>query len=199
MQTEWMTVTDIVTAYQGRTCLSKDGRCLSIRLKSWGWWWFSPFNSNSIMLDVFPASRLALSCRLLYLSFGILSQKLWWVLSFTQAHLCNTPFCIISRDSCVTPKKLKEKKHKSFSILPLQVSRDMKSIAAWPRSGLSVSKQGSTPVSKQGSTPTPWARGSARQNPKKGAPDTEDHSCSIGFTVLRGDWDHGLGRGQNMG
>ena len=27
------------------------------------------------------------------------------VLSFTQAHLCNTPFCNISRDYCVIPHK----------------------------------------------------------------------------------------------
>ena len=32
------------------------------------------------------------------------------------------------------------------------------------------------PFPKQGSTPIPWARGSARPNPKEGAPDTETPS-----------------------
>ena len=54
------------------------------------------------------------------------------VLSFTQAHLCDTPFCNISRDNCAIPHK--EQARKSFAILSLQVSRDMKSIAAGPLS-----------------------------------------------------------------
>ena len=49
----------------------------------------------------------------------------------------------------------------------------------------------------------PLGAGSARPNPKKGAPDTESPSC-IGLTVLRGGIetmvsDHGLGRGQTLG
>ena len=58
------------------------------------------------------------------------------VLSFTQAHLCDTPFCNVSRDNCAIPH---ENKHEnSFAILSLQVSRDMKSIAAGP---LSLNKE----------------------------------------------------------
>ena len=52
------------------------------------------------------------------------------VLSFTQAHLCDTPFCNVSRDNCAIPQK--KQARKSFAILSLQVSRDMKSIAAGP-------------------------------------------------------------------
>ena len=40
-------------------------------------------------------------------------------------------------------------------------------------------------ISKQGSTPAPWAWGSARPNPNKGTPETEN-PLRIGFTVLRG-------------
>ena len=43
--------------------------------------------------------------------------------TFTQAHLCDTPVCNISRDDCAIPHKTK---HKYFAILSLQVSRDMK-------------------------------------------------------------------------
>ena len=32
------------------------------------------------------------------------------VLSFTQAHLCDTPFCNISRDNCAIPHKNKHKR-----------------------------------------------------------------------------------------
>ena len=51
-------------------------------------------------------------------------------LSFRQPHLCDTPFCNVSRDSCAIPHK--NKHGKNFVILSLQVSRDMKSIAAGP-------------------------------------------------------------------
>ena len=54
-------------------------------------------------------------------------------LSFTQAHLCDTPFCYVSRDICAIPHK-KTSTKKVFAILSLQVSRDMKSIAAGPLS-----------------------------------------------------------------
>ena len=54
------------------------------------------------------------------------------VLSFTQAHLCDTPFCNISRDNCAIPHK--KQARKSFAILSLQASRDMKSIATGPLS-----------------------------------------------------------------
>ena len=30
-----------------------------------------------------------------------------WVLSFTQAHLCDTPFCNVSRDNCAIPQEKK--------------------------------------------------------------------------------------------
>ena len=54
------------------------------------------------------------------------------VLSSTQAHLCDTPFCNISRDNCAIPHK--KQARKSFAIRSLQVSFDMKSIAAGPLS-----------------------------------------------------------------
>ena len=54
------------------------------------------------------------------------------VLSFTQAHQCDTPFCNISRDNCAIPHK--KQARESFAILSLQVSRDMKSIAPGPLS-----------------------------------------------------------------
>ena len=54
------------------------------------------------------------------------------VLSFTQAHLCDTPFCNILRDNCAIPHK--NKHERVFAILSLQVSRDMRSIAAGPLS-----------------------------------------------------------------
>ena len=54
------------------------------------------------------------------------------VLNFTQRHPCDTPFCNVSRDSCAIPHK--KQARKSFAILSLQASRDMKSIAAGPLS-----------------------------------------------------------------
>ena len=54
------------------------------------------------------------------------------VLSFTEAHLCDTPFCNVSRENCAIPHK--KQARKSFAILSLQVSRDMKSIATGPLS-----------------------------------------------------------------
>ena len=42
------------------------------------------------------------------------------VLSFTKAHLCDTPFCNISRDNSAIPHK--KGARKSFAILSLQVS-----------------------------------------------------------------------------
>ena len=50
-------------------------------------------------------------------------------LSFTQAHLYDTPFCNISRDKSAIAQKTSTN---NFAILSLQVSRDMKSIAAGP-------------------------------------------------------------------
>ena len=52
------------------------------------------------------------------------------VLNFTQAHLCDTPFCNVSRDNCAIPHK--NKHERVLRYYPLQVSRDMKSIAAGP-------------------------------------------------------------------
>ena len=54
------------------------------------------------------------------------------VLNLTQTHLCDTPFCNVSRDNCAIPHK--KQVRKSFAILSLQVSRNMKSIAAGPLS-----------------------------------------------------------------
>ena len=52
------------------------------------------------------------------------------VLSFTKAHLCDTPFYNISRENCAIPPQ--KQAQKSFAILSLQVSRDMKGIATGP-------------------------------------------------------------------
>ena len=61
------------------------------------------------------------------------------VTSFTQAHLRGSPFCNISRDNCAIPHK--KQARKSFAIQSLEVSRDMKSIAAGPLS-MSFKTQG---------------------------------------------------------
>ena len=53
-----------------------------------------------------------------------------WYLVLAQAHLCDTPSCNVSRDNCAIPHK--KQARKGFAILSLQVSRDMKSIAAGP-------------------------------------------------------------------
>ena len=45
-------------------------------------------------------------------------------LSFTQAHLCDTPFCNVSRDNCARCPI--EQAQKTSAILSLQVSHDMK-------------------------------------------------------------------------
>ena len=52
------------------------------------------------------------------------------VLNFTQTHLCDTPFCNVSRDNCAIPHK--NKHERVLRYYRLQVSRDMKSIAAGP-------------------------------------------------------------------
>ena len=44
-------------------------------------------------------------------------------LSFTQAHLCDTLVCNLSRDACAIPHK--NKHHKHFAIIKLQVLQDM--------------------------------------------------------------------------
>ena len=51
-------------------------------------------------------------------------------LSFTLAHLCDTPFCNVSRDSCAMPHK--KQARKSLARLSLQESRNVKSTAAGP-------------------------------------------------------------------
>ena len=61
------------------------------------------------------------------------------VLSFTQAHLYDTPFCNVSRDKCAIPHKSRDKRERerereSSSIPSLQASRYMKRIAAGPPS-----------------------------------------------------------------
>ena len=60
-----------------------------------------------------------------------------FVLSFTQAHPCDTPLCNVSRDTCAIPPK--KQAPTSFEILSLQASRDVKGIAAGPLSKLSPS------------------------------------------------------------
>ena len=54
-------------------------------------------------------------------------------LGFTQAHLCDTPFCNVSCNTCAILHKEKQAQ-KSFARLSSQVSRDMKSIVAGPLS-----------------------------------------------------------------
>ena len=54
------------------------------------------------------------------------------VLSSTQAHLCDTPFCNISRNNCAI-QHLKSTT-KSLALLSLPASRDIKTIAAGPLS-----------------------------------------------------------------
>ena len=68
----------------------------------------------------------------------------------------------------------------------LQTSRGKKTVASEPR------------VQQTRVYPYPLVTGSARANPKVGAPDPEN-PLFLGFSVLRGDRDHGLGRGQTMG
>ena len=51
------------------------------------------------------------------------------VLSFTQAHRCDTPFCNLSRDNCAIPHK--NKHERVFAILSLQVLRYMKKYRCW--------------------------------------------------------------------
>ena len=50
---------------------------------------------------------------------------------------------------------------------------------------LEIANGGVPGINKQGSTPTPWGAGSARPNPKMGAPDPEN-PLFLGFSVLRG-------------
>ena len=50
--------------------------------------------------------------------------------SHTHAHLCDAPFCNISRDNFAT--RHKSKARNTYVILSLQASRDMKSIASGP-------------------------------------------------------------------
>ena len=54
------------------------------------------------------------------------------VLNVTQTHLCDTPFCSLSRNSSAIPHK--KQARNSFAILSRQVSRDMRSTAAGPLS-----------------------------------------------------------------
>ena len=51
------------------------------------------------------------------------------VLSFTQAHLCDTRFCNISRDNCAILHK--NKHNKSFVILSLQVIERYEKYRCW--------------------------------------------------------------------
>ena len=91
---------------------------------------FQVIISNGMVLSLrYPISRDSFSGRLALPQSGAIPPL---VLSFAQAHLCDTPFCYISRDNCAIPH---ENKHERvFAILSLQVSRDMKSIAAEPLS-----------------------------------------------------------------
>ena len=51
-------------------------------------------------------------------------------LSFTQAHLCDTPLCNVSRDNCAIPHE--NKQENVLRYYRYKVSRDMKSIVAGP-------------------------------------------------------------------
>ena len=74
-----------------------------------------------------PISCDTFSGRLALPQNGAITPPL--VLSFTQTHACDTPFCKISRDICAMPH---EKTRKSLAILSLQVLRDTKSSATGP-------------------------------------------------------------------
>ena len=57
------------------------------------------------------------------------------ILSFTQAHLCDAPFCNVLRDNRAIPhKNHKKQARKNFAILSLQVLRAMKTMATGPLS-----------------------------------------------------------------
>ena len=83
------------------------------------------------------------------------------VLSFTKAYLRDTLFCNISRDNCAIPPPPKKKQaRKSFAILSLQVSRDMKSIVAGPLSWRVPNPPGPNPLVAERAFPTSdhWGR-----------------------------------------
>ena len=67
-----------------------------------------------------PISRdiAILSYHAMLLKGGLRSPKMVryppLVLSFTQAHLCGTTFCNISRDNCAIPPPQKKNKHERF-------------------------------------------------------------------------------------
>ena len=66
------------------------------------------------------------------------------LLSLAQAHLCDTPLCHISRENCAIPHK--NKHERVLRYYPLQVSRDMKSIAAGPFSYIQQKSQAGSRV-----------------------------------------------------
>ena len=69
-----------------------------------------PISRNAAILSLrYPISRDTFSGRLaLPQNGGIPPPPM--VLSFTQAHLCDTPFCNISRDNCAIPDKNQHKR-----------------------------------------------------------------------------------------
>ena len=90
-----------------------------------------PISRDSAILSLrYPVLRDTFSGRLAAPKNGAIPPP--WYFYLHQTYLCDTPFCNISRDNCAIPHK---NKHKIvFAILSLQVSRDMKSIAAGPLS-----------------------------------------------------------------
>ena len=84
---------------------------------------------TAILSLQYPISRDTFSGRLALPQNGAIPPLL---LSFTQAHQCDTQFCNISRDNCAIPHT--KQAQNSFAILLAIVSRDMKSIAIGPPS-----------------------------------------------------------------
>ena len=66
-----------------------------------------PISRDIAILSLrYPISRDTFSGRLALPQNGAIPPL---VLSFTQAHLCDTPFCNISRDNCAIPHKTSTK------------------------------------------------------------------------------------------
>ena len=75
-----------------------------------------------ILSLLYPTSRDPLSEKLALSQNGAVPPPL--VLSFTQTHLCDTPFCYVLRDNCAICNR--KQAIKSSAILSLQVLHDMR-------------------------------------------------------------------------
>ena len=87
-----------------------------------------PISRDTAILSLrYPISRDTFSGRFALPQNGRYIPPL--VISFTQAHLCDTPFCNVSRDNCAIPH---ENKHaRVLRYYRLQVLRDMKKYRYW--------------------------------------------------------------------